>query len=446
MSSTQNSRESQKMTNLLPLYAAALLIGLLSLAGCAHDAYQRGAAALERGQAEEAVAEFDTALDEGIHSFFALRDRGAAHLRLGAVEAALTDLETARDIREDDARLNWLLGSAYSEAGRPEAAAGAYRVYESMAKSRSTRWQTRMRIAQLEREIAANAAQAIRQAQLAGTQPASNSIAVYAFRPEAGEEAPLQDQKICRALNILVTTDLAKVSGVKAIAADELDLLYAEQDFVYSNRQSFDPTTMVAAGNVQPARHMVQGIYGSGDDRVVLGAACYDAVEDQAATCSDQAGAQADFFDLETELVFELLSSMGIEPTAEERIAIGEKPTRHAQAFLAYADGVYLMDLGNFADAADAFDQASKIDPGFKLAADAAATATAASLGPGEVVIDAPPSGESGASERARRSATQLGFGMIPDPSSGETMGATTSAVTTVRGEITLRIRASIRN
>jgi hypothetical protein len=135
---------------------------------------------------------------------------------------------------------------------------------------------------------------------------------------------------------------------------------------------------------------------------------------------------------------------MGVTPTADERIAIGEKPTRNVQAFLAFADGVYLRDLGSLADAADAFEQAALIDPGFHMAADAAAKVEAEEVGESPIAVDAPIPPSPGG-DRAERSAGVLGLGLIPDGDSGDAELGTTDNILTTRGSASLRVDARTR-
>jgi tetratricopeptide (TPR) repeat protein len=411
--------------------------------GCARTAYDRGRSALADGDWNTAVTQFEASIAAGQRVAEAHRERAAALLVASDFDGALAELQQAQEAGLDGPRLYWLLGQTYTRLDRPADAATAYRAYEQLTSRRSVRKQVRLRIAQLENEVAAAAADQRLARMHDGEAPPNASVAVYSFSPQNAEQPSLADQKICRALNIWVSTDLAKVDRLQVIAADQLEVIYAEQGFTYEQRQMFHPSSLVATGNVQPARHMVRGLYGSlVGDAIVMGAACYDAATDSTGACSGLEGEQPDLFDLETQLVFDILASMDITPTAEERIAIGEKPTRNMQAFLAFADGVYLRDLGSFADAADAFEQAALIDPGFSMAKDAAAKAQVEALGNAPIAVDAPLV-PSPAGDRAQRSATMLGLGLIPDGQDGDAQIGTTDNLLTTRGSATLRVDAT---
>jgi tetratricopeptide (TPR) repeat protein len=81
-----------------------------------------------------------------------------------------------------------------------------------------------------------------------------------------------------------------------------------------------------------------------------------------------RSGALAQLFELQTEIVFRVVERLGIELTAEERAAIQYVPTENLQAFLAYSRGLLEEDEGNFEAAANAFQRAREIDPGFERA------------------------------------------------------------------------------
>ena len=96
--------------------------------------------------------------------------------------------------------------------------------------------------------------------------------------------------------------------------------------------------------------------------------------------------------------MFQLLDKLGITLTPAERVAISERPTRDLQAFLLYSKGLEAEDRGDFVAAAQAFQGAARIDPGFRAAGQQAATSqdvqAAASAPATEIAIPAvPPQG-----------------------------------------------------
>jgi len=190
---------------------------------------------------------------------------------------------------------------------------------------------------------------------------------------------------------------------------------------------------------------MVRGEYGAVDeDRVIMLGVLYDSEDQMAQDCPVQEDELDQLFDMETRFVLDLLDLMGIVPTPAERESIGEKPTRDRRAFLAFADGLYrLWDLGDFEGAQASFDRASSIDPGFTMAATAAAVVEA-QKSPDKVAAVPAPAPPKTSTERALTSAVGLGMGLIPETETGEATGAATQNVVAARGTATLRVRVEI--
>jgi hypothetical protein len=271
-------------------------------------------------------------------------------------------------------------------------------------------------------------------------------VALYAFRPYDQQDPAEEDLKICRALSVWVIADLAKVESLRPVEAEALELLYEAQGMNIENRWQLDPASLVSAGNLQPARHMVRGEYGTVDeDHAVMLGVLFDSEAEATRDCPVQEDELAQLFDMETRFVLDLLDLMGIEPTPEERLAIGEKPTRNRLAFLAFADGLYrLWDLGDLEGARTSFEQAGSLDPGFTMATEAAVAAEVMQA-PAQVTVVPAPTVVKTSTERALVSAADLGLGLLPEDEAGEGAEVATQNVTAARGAATVRIRVEIR-
>ncbi len=82
-------------------------------------------------------------------------------------------------------------------------------------------------------------------------------------------------------------------------------------------------------------------------------------------------GGMDEFSRLQKEMVLSVLKHLGIDPQSlppQIRGQIERPQTNNAQALAAFARGLDLADKGQFADAAAAFKEAAKSDPGFTLA------------------------------------------------------------------------------
>ncbi len=77
----------------------------------------RGAAYLEAGDAKQAVADFDRALEQSAVNIQALRLRAQAESKLGHSANAITDLSSAIALAPADATLYWARAEAYASSG-----------------------------------------------------------------------------------------------------------------------------------------------------------------------------------------------------------------------------------------------------------------------------------------------------------------------------------------
>jgi hypothetical protein len=109
--------------------------------------------------------------------------------------------------------------------------------------------------------------------------------------------------------------------------------------------------------------------------------------------------------------------------TPAERVAISERPTRDLAAFLLYSRGLEAEDRGDFAAAAQAFQEAARRDPAFREASEQAATSQGA-----QTMLRAP------ATDLAVAAAGGAGGHAAPSsasPAPGTLLGAINGAVPT---------------
>lgn len=421
---------------------AVLATALLILSGCASGPYELGRRALDRGDPQAAEQYFEQALQAGDRVFEAQRERGAARLAAGDAAGALADLLPLQGQQPDDTRLLWLLGQAHSQAADHAAAASAYARYEQLTRDPRARKAAGVRVAQLQRTITEEAATELLQERRAGRAPEPNSVAVVAFLPppDATDAVdPVQaerDANIRRALVAFVSADLAKVDRVRVVADDMMDVIREELAVSYDNRRYFEDGSLVPQGTEEPARHLVYGWFES-----VVEAARMGAVKHADATTAPVSAADGEFaqlMDMESALVVDVLEAMGVAPTPEERVAIGVKPTRNLEAFLAFGEGLRHRDAGRLDEAAAAFSRAARLDSGFTMAQQQGTMTQAMAAGPEPVVVP-PPVVADHAAAAATQAAASLGLGLAPDTST-ESSSSTTSDMTTVRGTTTLSV------
>jgi tetratricopeptide (TPR) repeat protein len=122
-------------------------------------------------------------------------------------------------------------------------------------------------------------------------------------------------------------------------------------------------------GRLLRAQNVVQGLVaaaGAGD-RIALDATVLS-TEQRVGRPVAQAGQLDAIFELQKAVVFDILDALGIVPTQQEREAIMGNRTGNLIAFVAYGRGLEAMDRGDYADALGHFQEAARLDPGFRAA------------------------------------------------------------------------------
>jgi TolB-like protein len=278
-------------------------------------------------------------------------------------------------------------------------------VYTRLLASKPTRETRRLlsgRLALLTRkELQLAARQAIaRESLLTHTAPAPdpNTIAVMPFH-YAGSDSTFRPLE--RGLAALVVTDLSRVHQLKLVERARVQVLLDELRLV--EKGSVDAATGARSGRLVGAAQVVQGQFATGPAaQLRLDATVVRAVDVQVAAAGSSADRLQALFDIEKAVVFQLLDRLGITLTPSERVAISERPTRDLEAFLLYSKGLESEDRGDFAGAAQAFQSAARIDPGFRAASQQAATsqdAQAATAAPATAIaLPTPPPGPGGGS------------------------------------------------
>lgn len=323
-----------------------------------------------------------------------LRELGVIYMRTGNYVEGSTYLQQAYGLDTDDPKTLFYLGLANEMLGRRDT---ALRLYEQDV-SRLSRYRSLMRgrAAQIRRGKAQEEVlRLMRQEEQQAAPPTSPRIvAVFPFSYQGGDDryAPLG-----RGLSEMVMTDLATVSTLTLVERVRLQALLDELELAES--AFVDPSTAPRSGRLLGAGRVIGGTFSVADGDLAMNAAIVTTEDAASRSLEPTSGDLDNLFDLEKQLVFSLVGEMGIELTPEEQERIQRVPTRNLQAFLAYSQGLQAEDAGNYGAAAQAFQQAASLDPGFSAAADRAETASGMEVTAGDpetvlaaaVELEAPP-------------------------------------------------------
>lgn len=321
-------------------------------------------------------------------------DDPAANLRLGEAYYSAKRYDDARAAlgrtllhQPDNAEAQIYLGYTYEGLGQFDSARVTYNKLSASNPPAAVKKQLNGRLALVaQHQLVYEARRALAQeATLSKTPPPPNTVAVMPFRYTGTDStyAPLS-----RGLASLVVTDLGRVHSLRLLERERMQALLDEMKLTESGR--VDPATGARSGHLIGASQVVQGQFDVQPNQVRVNATVVRTNDAGVAATGTGADRLQALFDVEKQVVFQLLGKMGITLTPAEQTAISERPTRDLEAFLLYSRGLQAQDQGNFGAASQAFSAAAARDPGFSAAGAAAQsseqTQSATTTTPGDIV------------------------------------------------------------
>ncbi len=194
-------------------------------------------------------------------------------------------------------------------------------------------------------------------------------------------------QPLSRGLAELVLSDLAMVRSLRLLERIQVGALLDELKLSASGRA--DAGTAARVGRLLRAERMVQGVAAITQNGPVRMSATVVRGDGSVRSGAQANGTFKQLLDLEKQLVFGLVSELGIQLTEAERQRILRQGPKNLAAFLAYSKGLEALDRGDYRAAGAAFAQAVRADPSFQQAQQqqqAAEAAPAVQATPGDVL------------------------------------------------------------
>jgi TolB-like protein len=223
------------------------------------------------------------------------------------------------------------LGYTYEGLAQFDSARAVYNALAASKTDRNVRRLISGRLALMTRtEMQYYAKQAIAQeSTVTRTPPPSNTVAVMPFRYSGTDSTyrPLE-----RGLAALVVTDLGRVRDLQLVERERLQALLDELKL--SDNGRVDPSTGARSGRLVGAASVVQGQFDVTPTQVRVDASVVRASDAGVAATGSGADQLRALFDIEKQVVFQLIDKLGITLTPAERVAISERPTSNLQAFL----------------------------------------------------------------------------------------------------------------
>jgi TolB-like protein len=235
------------------------------------------------------------------------------------------------------------LGLAEEALGAFGEAEQAYRSAGAMPISRSQRTELERRLAGLGRaRLTAEAREAIaRESTLSGLPPVPNSIAVLPWT-YIGEDRGLEG--LGYGIAQLVLTDLGKIERFTLIERERVTAMLDEVRLTEQGR--VDSVTAVRSGRLLRAARVVHGVVRQTPGGIRIEASVFrtsDASVEASGGASDRVER---LFDLEKQVVLDLVAQMGITLTPAEQRALSERPMADLRSFLVQSQRLEDQDRG----------------------------------------------------------------------------------------------------
>lgn len=349
----------------------------------------------------------------------ALRDLGIAHLERRELGEAAQALGRAFELRPADAETVYFLALTQEALGRRDLALDLLQGYATFPAGE---WREAMRGRYgvlLRDETRAQLRTALAREDTLADVSGTGALAVLPFQYGGGNDdyAPLG-----RGLAELITNDLAGIEGLTVVERLRLTALLQEFEIARTG----DPATVPRVGRLLRAERVASGVYTVDQERLRIDASLFDGGTGEGTDLAAAEGGLPELLAVQDAVVYGLLQTLGIEPTAADRARVERAPTTSLRAFLLYSQGLQAEDAGDLLGASRFFGQAADLDGGFGAAAQrrdearavAAQSGDATELAQAAAAEAGTTSGKEGeASPAAQRSATlgrSLGVQIVP--------------------------------
>ncbi|MCU0643398.1 MAG: hypothetical protein MUC94_03980 [bacterium] len=348
--------------NMLVKYSSAIVISLAFIGlNCATMNQQRSASSYSRE-----IQELKSALQANPNNFEALRDLGAIYYDSQQTKLALNFLIKAFKKNPKDPKCLAYLGMTLEAQQKNDLALKLYKRYSKLPLLSSYRKLMQGRHYLLTRKMIHDQMRSLlaQEEQLGATQLSPQAVAIFPLEYQGKNQDHAQ---LGKGISEMMITDLSQVPGLKLVERVRLQALMEEMALGQSGM--IDENTAPRMGKLLSAGKIIHGNYDTeGNKKLTIDVAYWDMINNQSPQFDTKNETLQNLFSLEKELVFNLIDNMGIELTPQQRQKIQFVPTQNMQAFMAYCMGLNKEDAGQFNEAAQYYQQAVQLDPGFKMA------------------------------------------------------------------------------
>ncbi len=354
---------------LLTTLTVLVIAGVIG--GCASTASTSGTGSrvLGKGDYERAVALYQERLQKAPDKAELWRGLGVAYYQLDSLDAASQSFDRALQIEPNDAPSVFYRGMIAERRSNFDQARENYRKYLALNGEPRLQSEAKKRLRWLEDDklkkvvtTAITNEQNVDVAEIPG-----NTAAIVRFDASA---LPEQYRPLGRGVAELIYADLANVPNLTLV--ERLELSALQEELNLSQSEFSDKFTSPRIGRLVGAAKIVTGQLNSKPDNTIeLDAGIIDVGPGLASYPDRREGKVNEFFKMQKELSFDIISKLGYEITPQIRNAISKPATESMLALVAYSRGLEYVDQGMFALAEAEFKAAIDEDANFGLAKNA---------------------------------------------------------------------------
>ncbi|MDJ0819175.1 MAG: tetratricopeptide repeat protein [Desulfobacterales bacterium] len=358
-----------------------LIIGVVLLAGC--TSYMKGFMNMERDNYEAAIEHFQQELSKNPTNWRARQNLGLAYIRTGQNDKAIAELqyvlgqepadvtalsyapqgvEWATGQNPNASYPNYYLGLAYLRNGQREEALETWKAYKNPREPLlEEEIQRQYTVVEISNSVHLARLALEQEKKLETLPPKAGTVAVFYFKDVSPDNSFRHFQK---AMAEMIITDLAQIKSLTVLERMRVQYLLTEMQMGQTG--IVDQGTAPRAGRLLGAENLIVGSLEPGSISVNTTIA--------SATKSDVVGAfavtaeQEEFFELEKEIVFNVVKILGVSLSPQEEQRMNQYHTKNLQAVLFLGQGLDALDDGQWKDARVFFRKALDEDPGFKIA------------------------------------------------------------------------------
>jgi len=295
-----------------------------------------------------------------------VRDLGIIYFKTAHYDTARHFLSLAYSIDPEDPKTIFYNGLSLEFDRQDEQALEFYEKYPDVSKLSPYRNLLESRYVFLSRQLLREEMRKLvqQESELTDIPLNEKTLAVFPFifSGQNTRYVPLE-----KGLTEMIMIDLGKISELQLVERVRLQALLDE--LVLIRTEYVDPIEAPRLGKLLGAGQIIGGsfnIFENEETRV--DATYWDIYHQKTPVSTGSSDVLSNFFQMEKNMVFQIIEEMGIEITEEQREDIHHLPTRNLEAFIQYSMGLEYQDRGQMEEALHYFNNAGQLDNSFSLA------------------------------------------------------------------------------